>query len=161
MILIGVNNGGKLWRVEEENQGGNNMARKPTGNPNGRPRKELNQQEFEDLCYLHCTLEEIAGFFRVDRDTVSAWCKRTYGEGFSAVFEKYSQGGKISLRRALLRQAERNPIAAIFLAKNLLGMTDKFDNNITTNIDENKKLAQELLEKFKDGGKKSGEKKDI
>lgn len=161
MILLGVNNGGRLWRVEEENQGGNNMARKPTGNPNGRPRKELNQQEFEDLCELQCTLEEIARVFRVDRDTVSAWCKRTYGEGFSAVFEKFSQGGKTSLRRTLLEHSKTNASVAIFLAKNLLGMTDKFDNNITTNIDENKKLAQELLEKFKDGGKKSGEKKDI
>ena len=65
------------------------------------------------------------------------------------------------MRRTLLEHSKTNASVAIFLAKNLLGMTDKFDNNITTNIDENKKLAQELLEKFKDGGKKNGEKKDI
>ena len=27
----------------------------------GRPRKEINQIEFEKLCALQCTLEEIAG----------------------------------------------------------------------------------------------------
>lgn len=120
----------------------------------GRPVKELDKMQFEDLCNLHCTLEEIAGFFKVDRDTVSAWCHRTYGEGFSAVFEKYSQGGKISLRRLLLKHAERNPATAIFLAKNLLGMSDKFDSTITTSVDENKKLAQELLESIKNGKEK-------
>ena len=115
-----------------------------------RPVKELNKEQFENLCRMNCTMEEMAGFFKVDRDTVSAWCKRTYNEGFSAVYSKFSQEGKISLRRLLLKHAERNPMTAIFLAKNLLGMSDRFESKVTTN-DENKKLAQDLLESIKDG----------
>ena len=29
----------------------------------GRPRKNIDKEQFEKLCFLHCTLEEIAGFF--------------------------------------------------------------------------------------------------
>ena len=31
----------------------------------GRPRKEINQTEFEKLCGLQCTKEEICDWFRV------------------------------------------------------------------------------------------------
>lgn len=127
--------------MEEENQGGNNMAR---------PTKEIDKGQFEGLCRLQCTLEEMAGFFRCDRDTIAAWCKRTYDEGFSAVFKKYSQEGKISLRRTLFRQAETKPVVAIFLAKNILGMADKLETNITSD-EENKRLTKEWLEFVKNG----------
>lgn len=31
--------------------------------PGGRPQVEVKQEEFQKLCGLQCTLEEIAGFF--------------------------------------------------------------------------------------------------
>lgn len=119
----------------------------------GRPRIEIDKKQFEDLCGMNCTLEEIAGWFRCSEDTIELFCKREYEERFTDVYKKFSVKGKISLRRILLRQAETKPAVAIFLAKNLLGMTDKFETSLTSN-DENKKLAQELLEKFKDGKEK-------
>ena len=119
----------------------------------GRPRIEIDKKQFEDLCGMNCTLEEIAGWFRCSEDTIELFCKREYEERFTDVYKKFSVKGKISLRRILLRQAETKPAVAIFLAKNLLGMTDKFETSLTSN-DENKKLAQELLERFKDGKEK-------
>jgi hypothetical protein len=34
-----------------------------SGNPNGRPRKEIDKETFEKLCHLQCTKEEIMGMF--------------------------------------------------------------------------------------------------
>ena len=34
-----------------------------------RPKKEIDQKEFEKLCALQCTKAEIAGFFNVSEDT--------------------------------------------------------------------------------------------
>ena len=66
------------------------MARKPTGNPNGRPKKEIDRQEFEKLCGLQCTLEEIAGWFGVSEDTIERWVKRECGASFADTYKKYS-----------------------------------------------------------------------
>lgn len=103
------------------------MARKPTGNPNGRPKTKIDKQQFESLCNLQCTLEEIAGFFKCCDETINNWCKENYGESFLGVFKKYSQNGKISLRRHQFRLAEKNPSMAIFLGKQWLGQSDKVE----------------------------------
>ena len=92
-----------------------------------RPVKEINKEQFESLCNLQCTIEEIAGFFKCNRDTIDAWCKRTYKEGFSATYKIYSQNGKISLRRFQYRLAEKNPSMAIWLGKQWLNQTDKIE----------------------------------
>ena len=43
-----------------------------------RPRKEIDQKQFENLCGLQCTLEEICGWFDVTDKTLDSWCKRNY-----------------------------------------------------------------------------------
>lgn len=99
-------------------------------NKGGRPLKEINQNEFEKLCGLQCTKEEICGFFDITDKTLESWCKRTYenedGEpmGFSEVFRQKRGKGKIALRRSQFRLAEKNANMAIFLGKQLLGQTD-------------------------------------
>lgn len=98
--------------------------RKPTGRPTGRPLKELDPQQFEKLCFLQCTIREMASFFNVNKDTVEAWCKRHYGEPFSDCFRKFSANGKISLRRAQFRLAEKNTAMAIWLGKQYLDQRD-------------------------------------
>lgn len=90
-----------------------------------RPRKEIDQKQFENLCGLQCTLEEICGWFGVCSDTLESWCKRTYHQGFSEVFRQKRGTGKISLRRAQFRLAEKNANMAIWLGKQYLGQTDK------------------------------------
>ena len=100
------------------------MARKPTGRPNGRPKIEINNEQFKKLCELQCTKEEIAGFFSCTEDTIENYCKREYGESFSVVFKRMSVGGKMSLRRYQFELAKHNASMAIFLGKQMLGQRD-------------------------------------
>ena len=83
-----------------------------------RPRIEIKQDLFESLCGLQCTLEEIAGVLGCSEDTVERWCKRTYSLGFADAYKKHSARGKMSLRRAQFRLAEKSAAMAIFLGKN-------------------------------------------
>ena len=89
-----------------------------------RPRKEIDKKDFESLCALQCTKEEMCGFFDVSDKTLESWCKRTYKEGFSEVFNQKRGRGKISLRRAQFRLAEKNANMAIWLGKQWLGQKD-------------------------------------
>ena len=107
------------------------MARKQTDKNHkvitarrGRPPKEIDKTQFEKLCALQATSEEIAGFFDCDRNTVNAWCKRVYNDDFSAVLKSKSAAGKMSLRRTQFKLAEKSAAMAIFLGKNYLGQTD-------------------------------------
>lgn len=92
-----------------------------------RPRIEINKEQFESLCNLQCTLEEIAGFFKCSEDTIERWCERTYEESFADTYKKHSQNGKISLRRYQYRLAEKHPAMAIWLGKQWLGQTEKIE----------------------------------
>lgn len=101
------------------------MARKPTGNPNGRPLTKIDKSEFEGCCKILCTKDEICDIFGIDEKTLTAWCKRTYRAGFSDVYKRFSSDGKKSLRRYQFELAEKNPTMAIWLGKNLLGQKDE------------------------------------
>lgn len=93
--------------------------------PVGRPAAKIDRKSFESLCGLQCTKAEICGFFDISDKTLDGWCARTYGESFSDVFRKKRGTGKISLRRAQFRLAEKNANMAIWLGKQYLGQTDK------------------------------------
>ena len=101
----------------------------------GRPRKEIDKIEFEKLCGLQCTKEEMCGWFEVTDKTLESWCKRTYKKGFSEIFSEKRGKGKISLRRTQFKLAEKSPAMAIFLGKNYLGQSDKiqYENTDTAN----------------------------
>jgi hypothetical protein len=103
------------------------MPRKPTGNPNGRPKKNIDQQEFEKLCALQCTLNEVCSWFRVDDVTLNRWCKETYGTTFSEVFKVKRGIGQVSLRRSQFQMAEKNPTMAIWLGKQYLGQRENIE----------------------------------
>lgn len=103
----------------------------------GRPHKEFDKKEFMNLVGMGCTQEEICWWFRDDTgkpanvDTLSRWCKRTFGENYQEYYKK--NGGmalKISLRKSQLKLAEKSAAMAIFLGKNYLGQTDKFEQGI-------------------------------
>jgi hypothetical protein len=96
----------------------------------GRPKKEIDLNEFKKLCSLQCTLPEIAGFFDCVTDTIQRWCKRELGMKFSEAYEKYSAGGKISLRRYQFKLAEHNASMAIWLGKQYLGQRDQVETNV-------------------------------
>lgn len=92
--------------------------------PAGRPRTEIDQEQFEKLCGLQCSLNEIAGWFRCSDDTIENWCKREYKMNFSDVYKKYATSGKISLRRYQFELAQKHPAMAIWLGKQYLGQKD-------------------------------------
>lgn len=90
----------------------------------GRPRASINKEDFEKLCNMHCTSEEISYFFNVSPPTLTEWCKREYGESFLLTYKRFEAGGKCSLRRLLWQHAETSGAVCMFLAKNVLGYRD-------------------------------------
>lgn len=90
----------------------------------GRPKKNIDKEQFESLCGLQCTLDEICGWFGVCSDTLESWCKRTYKMNFSEIFKQKRGVGKISLRRRQWKLAEKNANMAIWLGKQYLWQSD-------------------------------------
>lgn len=107
---------------------------------NGRPKLIIDWEEFEKLCFLQCSIQEICLWFHVSHQTLERRCKEYYGETFGQIFEKKRVGGLISLRRNLFKMSEKNPACAIFLAKNLLGMSDKTAMEHSTKEDKPLKI---------------------
>lgn len=90
----------------------------------GRPRKEIDQNQFEKLCALQCTKLEICSFLEVNDETLDRWIKRTYKTTFSEIYKIKRCTGKISLRRSQFKLAEKSASMAIFLGKQMLGQSD-------------------------------------
>lgn len=111
-----------------------------------RPRKEIDQKQFENLCGLQCTLEEICGWFGVTDKTLDGWCKRTYRASFSEVFRQKRGLGKVSLRRSQWRLAEKNASMAIWLGKQYLGQRDVVDLGMPTDNAQEDALSVSLRE---------------
>jgi len=128
------------------------MARKPTGNPTGRPLKDFDKKTFESLCHVWCTWDEIENILQGERETICKWCLRTYGEPFSVIYKKYSDGGKASLRRNQLHLSKTNAAMAIWLGKQKLGQRD-----IPKEVEEFNGKLVDLLERL---GKMEIEKKE-
>lgn len=101
-----------------------------------RPRIEIDKKQFEQLCSIQCTKEEIAGFFDCSEDTIERWCKREYKDCFAVVFAQKRGLGKISLRRHQFRMAETNPTMAIWLGKQFLGQAEKQEVAVQIQDDE-------------------------
>ena len=100
-------------------------------NKGGRPKKEIDKKQFESLCAIQCTKDEICFFFdNIDEKTLTRWCKDTYNMGFSDIYKIKSVNGKISLRRYQFDLAKRSTPMAIFLGKNYLGQKDSFPEEV-------------------------------
>lgn len=119
------------------------MATAKEKRPRGRPRKEIDKRQFEEMCRIHCTLDEIAAICGCSIDTIENWCKREYGKLFSDVYKMYSSVGNKSLRRWQYEMAQSSVPMAIFLGKNWLGQTDKVET--TQNDVEDLSVLAEML----------------
>ena len=100
-----------------------------------RPKKEIDKKQFENLCGLQCTKEEICAWFDITDKTLDAWCKRTYRQSFSVIFAQKRGKGKISLRRSQFRLAEKNANMAIWLGKQYLDQKDKVEDTMSVSMD--------------------------
>lgn len=116
-----------------------------------RPLKEIDKKQFENLCGLQCTKEEICAFFELTDKTLESWCKRTYNKGFSEVFREKRGMGKISLRRAQFELAKKNATMAIWLGKQFLNQRDqvqveiKNENNLLDAIKSTEEIETDDL----------------
>jgi hypothetical protein len=112
----------------------------------GRPKKNIDHKQFESLCGLQCTLEEICGWFGITDKTLNSWCKKTYNKTFSEVFKEKRSTGKISLRRHQWRLAEKNANMAIWLGKQYLGQKDQVETTIAEGTVQDDGLSASLRE---------------
>lgn len=115
-----------------------------------RPRKEIDQKQFENLCGLQCTLDEFCGWFNVTDKTLDSWCKRTYGKHFSEVFREKRGTGKISLRRSQFQLAQTNASMAIWLGKQYLGQRDQIETTVAIDKAKEDALSRSLRELAED-----------
>lgn len=95
------------------------MARKQVIDPNDAE----TQKRIEELGSVYATMDDIGHDFKVTRQTVN----NTFNKypALKKIYEEGQAKGRISLRQTLFRMSKTKPPVAIFLAKNLLGMTDK------------------------------------
>lgn len=120
--------------------------------PVGRPEHPIDWEQFEKLCQLHCTLREIAGFFRCSEDTIQNRVKDHYGRKFSAVWDEFAGQGRISLRRKQFEVAMRGNVSMLrWLGQQLLDQTDNVEHRLKAEIEQVQALTDEqLLERAKE-----------
>jgi hypothetical protein len=115
----------------------------------GAPRKEVSWTEFQKLCEMQCTQQEIASFFDMTIETLNKRVKEKHSVTFLEYFKKYKDIGRISLRRKQHHLATNDSRMAIFLGKNYLGQSDKqaieLDKPIQLryNLDEKPEIPRE------------------
>jgi AraC-like DNA-binding protein len=98
----------------------------------GRPKKRISQKQFEELCGIQCTREEICAVLDVSEKTLNEWCRETYGKNFSLIFDEKREAGKMSLRRKQWNLAETNATMGIWLGKQYLGQRDETKVDISS-----------------------------
>lgn len=97
----------------------------------GRPRKEINWDEFDKLCYIQCTEEEIAAWFGCSIQILKERCKEEFGLTFREVFEQKRKKGHSSLRRTQFKKATGgSDTMLIWLGKQYLKQTDKLQVDV-------------------------------
>lgn len=126
------------------------MARKPTGNPVGPPKKHIAWEQFENFCSLQCTQSEMADMMHIDADTLRSRVKEHYGDDYSVIYKRLSSPGKCSLRRYQFLQAKKNCTMAIWLGKNWLDQKDSDKNDRTPPNDQYLSDLHELLKQNKE-----------
>lgn len=94
-------------------------------NVGGRPLHVINWVEFDALCAVQSTLEEIAGFFACDERTIERAVQREKSMGFADYHAQKSRHGKTSLRRKQFQVAlGGDKTMLIWLGKQYLAQRD-------------------------------------
>jgi predicted acetyltransferase len=92
----------------------------------GRPRKEINWEQFEQLCALQCTVSEMCSFLKLTDATIRDRAKEHYHDPeFPSIYKRFAEVGKCSLRRNQFVLSKKNATMAIFLGKQWLGQIDE------------------------------------
>lgn len=95
-------------------------------NKGGRPRVDIDWQQFDKLCNLQCTQIEIADWFDCSVDTIDRACKREKKKGFAEYYAQKRGKGRISLRRKQYEVAMAGNVSMlIWLGKQYLNQADQ------------------------------------
>ena len=78
-------------------------------------RRELEPRQFESLCGMQCSVDELCGWFGCDEAALDAWCMEQYGESFTQAFDRLKTAGRILLRQAQVVAAKKNPTMSRYL----------------------------------------------
>lgn len=89
----------------------------------GRPRLVFDLDQVREVAGLDGTYAEIAAVLGCSPDTVAR--RMDDDPAFAEAYREGREQGKTSIRRKLYKLADHNAAAAIFLAKNRLGMRDQ------------------------------------
>jgi hypothetical protein len=138
----------------------NGYKKTPT-NPKGAgcPTIKLNWEDIDKLCFIQCTLREIASFCNCSEDKIEIACHKEKNMKFSEYSELKRGNGKVALRRTQWRLAveKEDKTMLIWLGKQHLGQSDKQEltgkngQAIELNVD----YKTLLLEKLKYDGDKT------
>lgn len=110
-----------------------------------RPIKKIDKHQFEALCQIQCTQEEICAVLDVDHKTLDKWCKSTYKQYFSQVFKAKRQLGHASLRKSQWDSAKSgNVTMQIWLGKQFLGQKDQIESKVAVDKVKDDALSASL-----------------
>jgi len=112
----------------------------------GRPLIIIDWPQFERMCQIHCTLEEIAGVFGCSADTIERRVVDEYERTFAEVFKEKSSLGKASLRRKQYELALKgDKTMLVWLGKQVLGQVDNIEHRIQREEDAVLELSYDQL----------------
>lgn len=91
-------------------------SRSYTGRKRGPKPIEIDWEAFDKLCFMQCTLTDIAGWFNCSEDTIENKVKAEKKMKFSEYWRLKSASGRISARRVIFEAAlNKNLTAAMYL----------------------------------------------
>jgi hypothetical protein len=129
--------------------------RKKNKGRTGRPKIEINWDDFEKLCAMQCTENEVAAWFKCSLDTIERAVKRQFKRTFADIYAEYKSFGRASLRRQQwLKAALGDTGMLIWLGKQHLEQRDRPEENRNE-----RDLTLRIIFDEKNGG--NGEDKEI
>jgi hypothetical protein len=91
-----------------------------------RPLAQIDWDQVDKMCAIHCTGEEQAAILGVSYDTLNRACQREHECSFAEYFKKKASHGRMSLRRKQYTAAmDGNTTMLVWLGKNWLGQSDQ------------------------------------
>lgn len=69
--------------------------------------KELNKENFEELCKCACQTNEILACFDISKQELENWCKKTYSKSFSEMYAYFKNKANEWLTEKLIELAKK------------------------------------------------------
>jgi len=116
--------------------------------PPPKQKRDFDKKLFENLCFVQCTVKEMEFILSTDSRILDSWCQRTYKQNFNDAYDKFSSGGKASLRRSQFRLANKNASMGIWLGKQYLGQEEVKKHEVVI-TDEDQIVQPDIIEKLR------------